>query len=44
MSKVMSAGQAVADIRDGASLGVAGFGVSHRYPSTLITDWIVKHT
>ena len=37
MSKVMSAAEAVADIGDGASLGVAGFGVSHRYPSTLIT-------
>src|SRR3984885_11285099 len=37
MSKVMSAGEAVADIRDGSSLGVAGFGGSHRYPSTLIT-------
>jgi 3-oxoacid CoA-transferase len=37
MSKVMSATEAVADIADGASLGVAGFGVSHRYPSTLIT-------
>jgi len=35
--KVQSAAEAVADIRDGASLGVAGFGVSHRYPSTLIT-------
>ena len=37
MGKVMSAAEAVADIGDGASLGVAGFGVSHRYPSTLIT-------
>src|ERR1700734_4504628 len=37
MSKVMSAAEAVADIGDGASVGVAGFGVSHRYPSTLIT-------
>ena len=38
MSKVMaSAAEAVADIEDGASLGIAGFGVSHRYPSTLIT-------
>jgi len=36
-SKVMTAAEAVADITDGASLGVAGFGVSHRYPSTLIT-------
>ncbi len=33
----MPAAEAVADIPDGASLGVAGFGVSHRYPSTLIT-------
>jgi 3-oxoacid CoA-transferase len=32
-----SAAEAVADIGDGASLGIAGFGVSHRYPSTLIT-------
>jgi len=32
-----SAAEAVADIEDGASLGIAGFGVSHRYPSTLIT-------
>jgi 3-oxoacid CoA-transferase len=37
MSTVMSAAEAVADIRDGSSLGIAGFGVSHRYPSTLIT-------
>src|SRR3984957_8356119 len=36
-SKVTSAAEAVADIAAGASLGVAGFGVSHRYPSTLIT-------
>src|SRR3984957_5284486 len=36
MSKVMTAAEAVADIRDGSSLGVAGFGGSHRYPSTLI--------
>jgi 3-oxoacid CoA-transferase len=37
MSKVMSAAEAVADIEDGASLGIAGFGLSHRYPSTLIS-------
>ena len=37
MSKLMSASEAVSDIQDGASLGIAGFGVSHRYPSTLIT-------
>src|ERR1700689_4658606 len=37
MGKVMAAAEAVADIGDGASVGVAGFGVSHRYPSTLIT-------
>jgi 3-oxoacid CoA-transferase len=38
MSKVLSsAAAAVADIPDGASIAVAGFGVSHRYPSTLIT-------
>ena len=34
--KVMTAAEAVADIGDGASVGVAGFGLSHRYPSTLI--------
>jgi 3-oxoacid CoA-transferase len=37
MSKVMTAAEAIADIPDGASIAVAGFGVSHRYPSTLIT-------
>jgi 3-oxoacid CoA-transferase len=37
MGKVMSAAEAVADIEDGASLGIAGFGLSHRYPSTLIS-------
>jgi len=37
MSKVMSAAEAVADIEDGASIGIAGFGLSHRYPSTLIS-------
>ncbi|MBO0805210.1 MAG: 3-oxoacid CoA-transferase subunit A [Nocardiopsaceae bacterium] len=37
-SKVLSsAAEAVADIPDGASIALAGFGVSHRYPSTLIT-------
>jgi 3-oxoacid CoA-transferase len=36
-SKVMTAAEAVADIGNGASIGIAGFGVSHRYPSTLIT-------
>src|SRR5690242_15670506 len=35
--KVMTAAEAVADIEDGASIGVAGFGLSHRYPSTLIS-------
>lgn len=34
--KVTTAAEAVADIEDGASVGVAGFGLSHRYPSTLI--------
>ncbi len=33
----MTAAEAVADIGDGASVGVAGFGLSHRYPSTLIS-------
>jgi len=37
MSKVMTAAEAVADIEDGASVGIAGFGLSHRYPSTLIS-------
>jgi 3-oxoacid CoA-transferase len=31
-----SAAEAVGDIGDGASVGIAGFGVSHRFPSTLI--------
>ncbi|MGH3279157.1 MAG: 3-oxoacid CoA-transferase [Trebonia sp.] len=35
--KVTTAAAAVADIPDGASLGIAGFGLSHRYPSTLIS-------
>src|SRR5438874_10236 len=35
--KVMTAQEAVADIPDGASIALSGFGVSHRYPSTLIT-------
>src|SRR5215472_6174028 len=33
----MTAAAAVADIADGASIALAGFGVSHRYPSSLIT-------
>src|SRR5215469_6462348 len=33
----MTATEAVADIPDGASIALSGFGVSHRYPSTLIT-------
>jgi 3-oxoacid CoA-transferase len=37
VTKVMTAPEAVADIPDGASIALAGFGVSHRYPSTLIT-------
>ncbi len=32
-----SAAEAVTDIEDGASVGIAGFGLSHRYPSTLIS-------
>jgi 3-oxoacid CoA-transferase len=44
MSKVMSAAEAVADIDDGASLGIAGFGLSHRYPSTLISAIAEKGT
>jgi len=33
---VASPAAAVADIRDGASVGIAGFGVAHRFPSSLI--------
>jgi 3-oxoacid CoA-transferase len=37
MDKVVaSPGAAVADIEDGASIGIAGFGVAHRFPSSLI--------
>ena len=35
--KVTTAAEAVADIEDGASVGIAGFGLSHLYPSTLIS-------
>jgi 3-oxoacid CoA-transferase len=35
--KVTTAAEAVADVEDGASIGIAGFGLSHRYPSTLIS-------
>jgi 3-oxoacid CoA-transferase len=34
---VASPAAAVADIRDDASIGIAGFGVAHRFPSSLIT-------
>jgi 3-oxoacid CoA-transferase len=38
MDKVLaSPAAAVADIENGASIGIAGFGVSHRFPSSLIT-------
>ena len=38
MDKVVaSAAEAVRDIPAGASIGIAGFGVSHRFPSSLIT-------
>jgi 3-oxoacid CoA-transferase len=38
MNKVVaSPAEAVADIVDGASIGIAGFGVAHRFPSSLIT-------
>lgn len=38
MDKVFSSpAAAVADIMDGASIGIAGFGVAHRFPSSLIT-------
>ena len=33
---VASPAAAVADIGDGASIGIAGFGVAHRFPSSLI--------
>ncbi|NDK30230.1 3-oxoacid CoA-transferase [Nesterenkonia haasae] len=33
---VSTAADAVADIPDGASVAVAGFGISHRFPSTLL--------
>jgi len=37
MDKVVaSPAAAVADIGDGASIGIAGFGVAHRFPSSLI--------
>jgi 3-oxoacid CoA-transferase len=37
MDKLMaSPAAAVADIGDGASVGIAGFGVAHRFPSSLI--------
>jgi 3-oxoacid CoA-transferase len=34
---VPSPADAVADIVDGATIGIAGFGVAHRFPSSLIT-------
>lgn len=34
---VSSPAEAVADIVDGATIGIAGFGVAHRVPSSLIT-------
>jgi 3-oxoacid CoA-transferase len=34
---VSSPAEAVADIVDGATIGIAGFGVAHRFPSSLIT-------
>jgi 3-oxoacid CoA-transferase len=40
----MVAAEAVADIDDGASIGIAGFGLSHRYPSTLISALAEKGT
>jgi len=35
--------EAVADIGDGASIGIAGFGVAHRFPSSLIVA-MCEHT
>jgi 3-oxoacid CoA-transferase len=37
LSKVMTAAEAVADIEDGASVSMAGFGLTHRYPTTLVS-------
>ena len=38
MDKVIaSPAEAVEDIPDGAAIGIAGFGVAHRFPSSLIT-------
>jgi 3-oxoacid CoA-transferase len=38
MDKVFdSPAAAVADVTDGATIGIAGFGVAHRFPSSLIT-------
>jgi 3-oxoacid CoA-transferase len=38
VNKVVSTpAEAVADIMDGATVGIAGFGVAHRFPSSLIT-------
>ncbi|MGE5286211.1 MAG: 3-oxoacid CoA-transferase [Micromonosporaceae bacterium] len=38
MNKVVgSPAEAVRDVGDGASIGIAGFGVAHRFPSSLIT-------
>ena len=38
MDKVVSSpATAVDDIVDGSSVGVAGFGVAHRFPSSLVT-------
>jgi 3-oxoacid CoA-transferase len=34
---VSSPAEAVHDVGDGASIGIAGFGVAHRFPSSLIT-------
>lgn len=33
----MSAAEAVADVKDGASVSMAGFGLTHRYPTTLVS-------
>lgn len=38
MDKVFDSAQAaVADVPDGASVSIAGFGITHRFPATLIT-------
>src|SRR5206468_2469349 len=38
LNKVMASPEAaVADVADGSIIGIGGFGVAHRYPSSLLT-------